>query len=489
MNTKLKRSGFAALIALTMLLSVVATPVAAAGDIGWGDDAKTPNPTIEADVTVDEWDNSEFSSALEYYDDAGDAATLPASVNESNDNPVTLTATDIDFDERNEFPRNDDEDGENSASALDDSEWTVSGATVSSTTTAPGVDALNYAGTATSDSATYSNFSVADGEKSYITLAADINSATGTPTLQLVDGDGDYVEVTLYDATATASDDNVLANSTGEGKVLQHQVGDLTVQGSGDGTFGSAEEITISGDIDADVSVLDAERTRELTFGERLADTDDDDELETVTITEPRGAYSVTGMDTLDAVMSDATIFGITVDAEFEAADLRDDADVSAEFSSSNDYPQWDQFGELAFRLELPTAFDLSYSDTELVDEPSLPSERYKNVEVAEDTGDTEFSEIESYTSVTSSYDGSEEISLDATVSTDTSYVVAYDVVLTNGEVSAIQSAADGGGAAIMSSNGGGFLAGIWGFVTKPFGAIVSAISGIGLFSLFRGGS
>ncbi|WP_281195832.1 hypothetical protein [Halorubrum sp. F4] len=478
----IKKTGLAALLALTVLTSMIAMPVAAAGGIGWGDDAKTPNPEIATDVTIDEWNGADMDSALEYYDDASDQADLPASVNESNDNPVTLTATDIDFADRNEFPRKSDEE-ENSASALDDSEWTTSGATVGSTTTAPGVDALNYVGTASSDSATYSNFTVDDGEKSYVTIAADIDSAAGTPTLQLTDGDGDYVEVTLYDSTATGGDDNVLANSTGEGKVLQHQVGDLTVQGSGDGTFGSTEEVTITGEIDADVSVLDAERTRELTFGEKLEDTDDDDELETVTITEPRGAYSVTGMDTLDDVMSDASVYGVTVDAVFQASDLQDDEDVSAAFSDSGDYPQWDQLGEISYRLELPTAFDLSYASPELRDEPTLPSERYKNAQIAEGTDDTEFSEIESWTSVVSNYDGSEEVSLDTTVSTDTSYVVSYDVVLTNGEVSAIQDAANSGGAAVMSSGGGGILG--W-FLSLP-GMIVSAITGLVGIRVFGG--
>lgn len=488
MDLNIKKTGIAALLALTVLSSMVAMPVAAAGGIGWGDDAKTPNPTIEAQVTIDEWNNADFDSALEYYDDAGEAAELPASVNESNDNPITLTATDIDFEERDEFPRLDAEDGDNSASALDSSEWTVSGASVSDTTTAPGVESLGYVGSASSDSATYSNFSVADGEKSYVTLAADINSASGTPTMQVTDGDGDYVEITLYDSTANAGDDAVLANSTGEGKVLQQQIGGLTVQGSGDGTFGTAQEITISGDIDADVSVLDAERTRALTFGERLEDTDDDDELETVEIVEPRGAYSVNSMDTLDAVMSDATVYGLTVDAEFEAADLRDDGDVSAEFTDSDDYPQWDRLGEFDFRLELPTAFDLSYSSTQLVDEPSLPSERYKSVEVAEDTGDTDFADIESFTSVTSSYDGSESVSLDSTVSTDTEYVVSYDVVLTNGEVSAIQDAASSGGAAIMDSDSGG-LSGLISFITSIPGIILSAITGLVGVRVLGGGS
>ena len=479
----LKKVGFSALIALLVVSSMVATPAMAAGGIGWGGDSKAPNPTVNSEVTIDEWNAADFSGPLQYYDDAGDAAQLPASPNASNDNPVTLTATDIDFQERNEFPRLDAEDGENSASALDDSEWTVSGASVSSSTTAPGVDALNYVGTASSDLATYSNVSVADGEKSYITLAADINSAAGTPTLQLTDGDGDYVEVTLYDSTADAENDSVLANSTGEGKVLQHQVGDLEVQGTGDGTFGSTEEITVNGEIDADVSVLDAERTRELTFGERAEDTDDDDELETVTITEPRGEYAVTGMDTLDDVMSDATIYGVTVDAEFQASDLQDDEDVSAEFSESSDYPQWDQLGQISYRLELPTAFDLSYSNTELVDDPELPGERYKTVEVAEATGDTGFDDIDSWSDVTDSY-GSSEVTLDSTVSSGTVYAVSYDVVLTNGEVDTIESAVGGGAGPMDSGNGG-----LWDKIISIPGGIVAAVLGILGIKMSGGGA
>lgn len=483
-----KRIGFATLLAAMLLTSTVAMPVMAAGGIGWSDDTKTPNPEIATEVTIDEWSNADFSSALQYYDDAGETASLPASINGSNDNPVTLTATDIDFEDRAEAPRLDEETGDNSASFLDSSEWSVSGASVSDTTTAPGVDSLGYVGTASTDSATYTNVSVTDGEKSFITIAADITSATGTPTLQLTDSDGDYVEITLYDATANADSDTVLANTTGEGMVLQQQVGDLTVQGSGDGTFGSTEEVSINGEIDADVSALDAERTRALTFGEREFENADGD-METETITEPRGAYSVTGVDTVDDVMADATIYGITVDAEFQASDLTDDEDVSAEFGESADYPQWDQLGEIDYRLTLPTAFDLSYSSPEFVDSPTLTDERYKSVEIAEGTEDTNFSEIDSWTSVTSSYDGSDEISLDSTVSTDTSYVISYEVVLTNDEVQAIKDAVDEGGAAIMGSSSGGTFAGIINFLTSIPGIITSAIAGLGLARVFGGGN
>jgi len=478
----IKKTAFSTLIALLVVSSMVATPAMAAGGIGWSGDSAAPNPTLNADVTVDEWNGADFSEALQYYDDSGEAAQLPASVNASNDNPITLTATDIAFEQRDEFPRKSEEDGDNAASALDADEWTTSGATVSSTTTAPSVDALNYAGSASSDSATYSNFTVEDGEKGYLTIAADINSASGTPTLQVTDGDGDYVEVTLYDASGDASNDTVLANSTGEGMVLQEQVGDLTVQGGGDGTFDSAEEITISGDVDADVSVLDAERTRELTFGERLVE-NDDGELETETITEPHGEYSVANMDGFDEVMSDATIYGLTVDAMFQASDLQDAENVNAEFSQDNDYPQWDSVGSFEYRLQLPTAFDLSYSNTEFVDEPELPGERYKTVEVAEGVGDTDFSDIDSWSDVTDSY-GSSEVTLDSTVSSGTVYAVSYDVVLTSGEVSAIQSAAGGGAGPMDAANGG-----LWDKIISIPGGIIAAVLGIFGINKFGGGS
>ena len=64
MNINFKRGGIAGLLALAVLLSVVATPVAAAGGIGWGGDSKAPNPTFNADVTVDEWSGADFDEAL-----------------------------------------------------------------------------------------------------------------------------------------------------------------------------------------------------------------------------------------------------------------------------------------------------------------------------------------------------------------------------------------------------------------------------------------
>ncbi len=471
----IKKTAFSTLIAVLVISSMVATPAVAAGGLAWGGDSKAPNPAISAEVTVDEWDGAEFDNALQYYDDSGEAAQLPASLNESNDNPITVTATDIDFEDRNEFPRKSDEE-DNSASALDADEWTTGGATVSETTTAPGVDALSFSGSADGDTATYSNFSVDDGEKAYLTLAADIESASGTPTIRVTDEGGDYVEFELYNSSADNDDETVLTNATGEGNVLQAQIGDQPVQGSGDGTFGSAEEITIDGDVDADISVLDAERTREIQFGEQLEDTDDDDELETVDVTQPNGEYSVANMAGFDSVMDDATFHGVTVDAVFQASDLQDDEDVSASFAEDNDYPNWDQVGNIDYKLELPTAFDLSYSNTELVDDPTLPDGRYRTVEVAEGVGDTDFEDIDSWSDVTSSY-GSSEVTLDSTVSSGTEYAISYKLTLTDGEVNAMQMTS-GGGAGPMASSGGGII----GFLTSLPGMLIGgAVSFLGL--------
>jgi len=177
-------------------------------------------------------------------------------------------------------------------------------------------------------------------------------------------------------------------------------------------------------------------------------------------------------MDGLDEVMSDATIYGVTVDAMFQASDLQDAEDVNAEFSEDNNYPQWDAVGSFDYRMQLPTAFDLSYANVELVDEPDLPGERYKTVEVAEDVGDTDFSDIDSWSDVTDSY-GSSEVTLDSTVSSGTVYAISYDVVLTNGEVSAIESAAGGGAGPMDAGNGG-----LWDKIISIPGGIVAAVLG-----------
>ncbi len=62
---------FVALVAILTVTSMAAMPVMAASTLNYAD-GQAPNPQFNVEeVTVDEWDNGEFDSALEYYDDSG----------------------------------------------------------------------------------------------------------------------------------------------------------------------------------------------------------------------------------------------------------------------------------------------------------------------------------------------------------------------------------------------------------------------------------
>ncbi len=472
---------FVALVAILTVTSMAAMPVMAASTLNYAD-GKAPNPQFNVEeVTVDEWDNGEFDSALEYYDDSGDATRLDGELNQSSDvddlgtgtvNPISLTATDIQVAEFGEFPRNDDEDGENSASALDASEWTTSGASVSDATTAPGVDAVEFSGSASSDAATYGNISALDSdiEKRDLQLAADIESASGEPVLQLNDSDGDYVEVKLYDADANQTADNVLANATGEGHVLQTEIGQLAVQGTGDGSMGEIVEVHVEGDVTAQFSLINAEKTSQYTFGEKYVE-NSDGELETVDITEPHGEYSVHSVDTFGSTFDDATMMGLSFPAHV-SAEYAPSEDVDATFQGDNAYPNWDSVAQINYRLSLPDAYDISYSGVALEQTTQWPGTRYVSVEIKEGVGDTAFGDIDNANSVTSQFDAEDKtVTLDDTISPGTEYYIGIDLKLTSDEASAMQAAS--GGAGVMDDGSGG---GIWSLLTSPIGMVVSAI-------------
>ena len=118
-----------------LVLSVLATPALAAGF----NTSEGPNPTYSYDVEKDthnmSWGTSN-ADALVYENNDGNQDRLDAKVNESARNPITFTATDIELADLGGLPHAE------STSALDASEWTTSGASVSDAETAPGVDAV-----------------------------------------------------------------------------------------------------------------------------------------------------------------------------------------------------------------------------------------------------------------------------------------------------------------------------------------------------------
>lgn len=480
----MRRKLFAGLLAALVMVSMVATPAAAALAFG---DSGAPNPYIDADTTIESYEAS-WGDDLQYEDDSGEVTSLPATVNSSEDvddlgsgtvNPYEFTVTDIDFSDAGEFPRKSDEE-ENSASALDASEWEDSGATTSDVNTAPGVDAVEFDASADGDSASYSNFSVtSDAEKRYLQVFYDVESADASEvTLTINDAtDGDTVEVKLYDADGNTSDDAVGASSTGEGKAMQVQVGELSASG-GDGTIdeiGSIDVAAAGGAADVDISALNVEKTSKWKIGEQYVETDDGDDLETETVYETTGPVSVNSMDTLGGAFDDATIMGVIVPVHYQASDLSD-SDMSSAFEETSSYPGFGFLADIYYKLELPGAYDLSHSNAELKTTTQWPGERYVTVETKEDAGDTEFADIENWNDQTGTHDSQDkDITLDSTIQSDTEYALHYELKLTDGEADSMQQATNGGGAGGLFSTGGG---GIIGFLTSIPGIALSAIGG-----------
>ncbi|WP_181685821.1 hypothetical protein [Halorhabdus salina] len=490
------RRAFSAFVAALVVLSAVGVAAAAAGLAFTGDDA-APNPYVDEDALTKQVHDVAWDDPLQYEGDDGSLATLDATVNESADNPYSLTVTDIDFDDADEFPRKDSE-TDNSASALDASEWTkdmassTGSATIADATTAPNVDALNLAvsGQSSGDTAvlSYSNVSLtSDVEKRYLQVAADVNSigSSTDAVLRLNDSDGDYVEVTLANSTMDAASSTVVANSTTEGAVLQYQIGQLTTQGSGDGVMGELQSISVrvnDGDVDVDVSLLNAERMSMYGFGEQLKDTDSDDDLETVTIEEPTGTVDVHSLTTFGPALSNATIHGVSMPVQHRAADLAAE-DVSVSFNESDKYPGYDYIAEINYRIDVESAYDLSHSGLALQQEQKWPSDRYLSIEIAEGTGDTAFDDVSSWTDVTSKVSSEGNLlTLDDTIQPGQKISIRERLRITEDDRSAMTLS--GGAGAIM---GGGGSGGLFGGI---FNAFTGAIAGVlGFFGIKLRGS
>lgn len=443
-NQKLKTL-FAALAVVGLLTANV---TAASGTpIVFGDDSPAPNPSINGDVTKDTHDASEMS-VLEYEGDNGDVKELPASLNSSADNPVSFFATDIELADFGEFPRKSGE-TDNSASALDASEWTKSGQNKSSmsitdTKTAPGVNAVSVAtsgyGSGDYAQATYANVSLTeDANKRVLQIAADVQTldSGANVQIQIMDEDGTYKTVYI-DPAKDATKTNVIANTTGEGKLTQVRIGQLqTNAGPGDSTFDGINQISVfvnGGDADVDMSLINAESYEKYTFGERQ--TDDGTE----TVTDAQGEISVTSLDTAGSTFDNAVYHDLTLDLKFSADDLASSDIVQTDTEASN-YPTYDKRVDVYYKLELPAAYDLSYSNVELgVDSKKLPGSRYTSVEMKEGVGDTDLTNIDYSDDVTSTFDGSagETITLDSTVQPGQEIGIHFEILLTGGEYSAM---------------------------------------------------
>ena len=453
------------------------------------------NPTLSGTVTIAQHDRQVFDSPLAYIDDSGDTVSLAAAggvvaTGEEGKphNPISLRADRINAEEFRAFPRgetfqNTDGDDED-LSALDAQHWTTdeSGSagslTVENTSAASEGDALRVATSGQTDTdvatATFSDFEISSGEqRKRLQLVASID-ALDDPTVVYVRvrDASDAVNEAWIDTNADSTAAGTIATGTDAGVVYQTQLGDLA------GDLDTIEEIEIAiedGNADLTIAGLNLERESEWSFGTREFE-NADEELETETIEEPTGAYSITSIDSLDEnVFNSVSIANVDIDVEFKAGEIGERGVLEHEFSDAERYDQDSRLDDLV-GWDLPSAYDLSYGTLTFNDTVKYPSGRY--LEVAYQTGLDELPALDddrdSWTDATGTYESGsigDEITLSADVSGGEIIGWYADVLMNSNEQDdATTSGGIGGGAA---GSAGGWFSGVRGI-------LMSAVIGVG---------
>lgn len=502
------RGGLAALLVVMLVGQVLAAGAIAAESPGLDyTDDRTPNPYIhEGTLTVGEHDRGEMDSRTQYFADDGTVTSLPAVTNTSIKHQVGIRYDKIVADAYKKFPRVSGESG-NAHNWTTASNWTTSTSDATNVTPtlsdadADGVDKVKFStsGMAAGDTAT-ATFNervevTSDATKRVLFGVVNVDTlpAGANVSLRAVDADGDY-KAAYIDDSLSASDQNVVANATGNGYVFQERLSNLATEGTGDGTFGEVDKVEIvvtEADAAVTVAGLDVERKSFLTLGKYATDEDGDkvytDEtaaaFENVT---NAGSHNLTTLSTMGSWASSASIKDLEVyDVRYEAAELTDADDWNVTFSAADDYGAYPTKLDTRYRLTVPNAIDLKHGTLELRDYQGFVGERYAKVRFAEATGSTNFSNVSSWTTKTRSYtDADTERTLDATVTAGDNFWIQHVVLLQEGEDDELRKSSSVAGGPTGKS--GGFFSTLLGQIT---GLAVAVVGFLGLRNWFGGGS
>ncbi|RDZ43407.1 hypothetical protein C5B86_10135 [Haloferax sp. Atlit-19N] len=483
------------LLSVAMAVLLLTTPAAAAdasSEIDFSADA-TPNPQYGVQLTK-ATHNASWDSPLRYENNDGVLVLADAEVNDSVDNPYSFYPTHVDAADFGAFPV----DKEN-VSALDASEWTINESNTAGTVTlmsdspASGIDGVRFSTTSqtSGDVAVFefSNFSIdSDIQKKHLATAVDVAEldAGAVVELRAVDDDGDYYAAEINASRTSGS--NLIANATGSGYVFQEQMGQMDLVTAGDGSVGTLESVQVvvrDGDADVTMSMLNLEKLSKYKLGTRLADTDDDDELETVDVYEKNasGTLAVNELSSLGSWASSAAIKGLTFDANFTAERLGAE-DVDVEFKETgNKYPGYFGTVTVQYRMALPDVYDLDYQFPTLTDEQSVTRDRVLSVELAEGVSEsTAFEDIESWTDKTALYTSlNASVTLDDTVQPGQDTVIKYEYKVTEDQYDAMQPSALGG--AGFSSDDGGWFSFLSGFTNWIAAGLATIAATVGIAS------
>jgi len=490
-----------ALAALVLLSASGAGLVAAATAINY-DSTPAQSARVHEDVvTIAEHDRAEMDGALAYYDDNGEAATLPADINSSEDAPVQVHLAKINESQYREFPRVSGEDG-NNVTWTNASDWTTSssssgGMSVSETTPAGDAQAVKFAITAASaehGEANYTDVSITSDATKRVPLVGvnvDTLNTDAVVDIRFVDSDDDYVALEVNESHSNATNaSEVIANSTGEAYVTQERLSELTVEGSGDGSLDSIEKIWVRGDgADATVELfaLDAESKSATDLARTYHDHDDDGDLEWETVQQKghAGVVNMSAVDDLGGMFDNAIIYDKQVQNLFYDVSYLSGNDTKVETSDAEDYPNFDKRVNASYRLEVPAPIDVSHGSLTLEAEQSLVEDRYVVAEYATDVGDTDFENV-SYTDATSSFTKKGDVVELATgINAGEENAIHFELLYTQSEFDTLTSDAVAGGP-VDSGSGlfGGFFSTLYGQMV----GIVGAVAGfLGLRRIFGG--
>lgn len=482
-------------IALVLVALIATSGIATAlgGSVNWGSDpapntefARTETKAVH-DMT---WGTSD-DDLRKYENNNGDVVSMEAEINDSADNPVSFVPTDIEAGDLGAFPH-----AKSSVNVTDAGEWSVdssgvatSGATadVSNAETAQNVDAVRFHtdSLASGDVAkyTFSNFSItSDENKRYLIVGQEIEALTSGATVEyrVVDEDGDYKSAEVN--TTRSSGEDFMANQTGEGFLFQEQLGNMELTANGDGDYNNIEKVVVvvqDGDVDASVPYLNLGKMSEYKFGSKQADTDSDDDLETVDHIEKKvaGAIEVSGLDTLGSEFSSAVLHGVTLDV-IETPSQQPNENVYINTTRTDKYPNYAGTATIAVRMEAEDAYDRSISNAVLRDTQSVTSGRLMSVEYAEgvasdDEVNADFVDSTTFSDMTGQYTGEgTEVQLDSSLSKGSAVLVKYEFRLTADELDALEAAGGGGSGGKTSGVGsipiiGGLIVALLGFLRK----------------------
>jgi hypothetical protein len=456
-------------VAAVLLLATTAAGGAVAQSAGIGMDTTAeqyPETYLYEDhITVSTHDRADMAP-LEYENNDGEITEIPAMVNGTTGGErVELRADKIQESDFNQFPRKDVEQGNNSASALDASEWTASGGgsvTQADGTTAAGVQAITLSSSGTG-TVSYTNLSeTSDPNRRVLQLIGNVGELpAGTEVeIRLEDGDGTYKSAFINSSKDSTADD-VMATSTGNGYVFQEKLGDLSATG-GDGTFNGITNVSVifSGDGSVTFTAINAERMSEWTLGTTRVDNGDDGyKDETVTEITSAGPVQLTELESMGETFADSTINDLTyLEIHYRLQDSPED--VTAEFPEAESYPSYPNFLDLTARFAVPTAYELDHGDTlELRAEQSFLSDRYTRLRYAEAVGDTSAENVSSSAWVDATGSLGERnttVVLDATVQPGTTYVVEQRALLQESQKNALEQAVAAGGGGFWASGSSG---------------------------------